>query len=164
MRAFLVRMVGGIVRRPPFQLGGFLQGNSWHDTHRRQTVLQSVERAAREAISHLERLEVALHPWVSYVVMPLFAFANAGVPIEAGVFTDSMAMAVVVGLCVGNPLASSCSVGLPCARGWRSSPKGYLERFWPRVEFWLLLALLWHSSLRGWRSVSACCLRRRSAS
>jgi len=34
----------------------------------------------------------------------LFAFANAGVPIEAGAFTDSVAMAVVVGLCVGKPV------------------------------------------------------------
>jgi NhaA family Na+:H+ antiporter len=63
-----------------------------------------VERAAREAISPLERLEVALHPWVSFVIMPLFAFANAGVPIEAGAFTDSVAMAVVIGLCVGKPV------------------------------------------------------------
>ena len=91
---------------PRFQLGGFLQRDSWHDTHRRQTVLESVERAAREAISLLERLEVALHPWVSFVIIPLFAFANAGVPIEAGAFTDSVAMAVVVGLYVGIVLFS----------------------------------------------------------
>lgn len=37
--------------------------------------------------------------------MPLFAFANAGVPIEAGAFTDSVAMAIVVGLFVGKPIA-----------------------------------------------------------
>jgi NhaA family Na+:H+ antiporter len=86
------------------QLGGFLQGDSWHDMHQRQVLLHSVERAARETLSPVERLEAALHPWVSFVIMPLFAFANAGVPIEAGAFTESVAMAVVVGLCVGKPV------------------------------------------------------------
>jgi NhaA family Na+:H+ antiporter len=86
------------------QLGGFLQGNSWHDTHQRQALLQSVETAVRKSVSPMERLEAALHPWVSFVIMPLFAFANAGVSIAAGAFTDSVAIAVVAGLCVGKPL------------------------------------------------------------
>jgi NhaA family Na+:H+ antiporter len=106
------------------QLGGFLQGDSWHDTHRRQTVLQSVERATREAISPLERLEVALHPWVSFVIMPLFAFANAGVPIEAGAFTDSVAIAVVVGLCVGKPVGIVLFSWLAVRTGLAKLPEG----------------------------------------
>ncbi|HEV8619921.1 MAG TPA: Na+/H+ antiporter NhaA [Nitrospiraceae bacterium] len=109
---------------PRFQLGGFLQRDSWHDTHRRQTVLQSVERAAREAISHLERLEVALHPWVSFVIMPLFAFANASVPIEAGAFTDSVAMAVVVGLCVGKPIGIGLFSWFAVHTGLAKFPEG----------------------------------------
>ena len=42
------------------------------------------EVAARETLSPVERLEIMLHPWVGFVIMPLFAFANAGVPISAG--------------------------------------------------------------------------------
>jgi Na+:H+ antiporter, NhaA family len=35
--------------------------------------------AAREAVSPLQRLEDGLHPWVAFVIMPVFALANAGV-------------------------------------------------------------------------------------
>lgn len=38
--------------------------------------------ATREAVSPIERLEIALHPWVAFAIMPLFAVSNAGVPIE----------------------------------------------------------------------------------
>ena len=46
----------------------------------------------------------ALHPWVSFAIMPIFAFANAGVPIQAGAFGEPVALAVVVGLVVGKPV------------------------------------------------------------
>ena len=106
------------------QLGGFLQGNSWHDTHQRQALLQSVETAVRKSTSPMERLEAALHPWVSFVIMPLFAFANAGVPIEAGAFTDSVAMAVVVGLCVGKPVGIVLISWLAVRTGLAKLPEG----------------------------------------
>ena len=106
------------------QLGGFLQGNSWHDTHQRQALLQSVETAVRKSTSPMERLEAALHPWVSFVIMPLFAFANAGVPIEAGAFTDSVAIAVVVGLCVGKPVGIVLISWLAVRTGLAKLPEG----------------------------------------
>ena len=106
------------------QLGGFLQGDSWHDTHQRQALLHSVETAVRKSISPMERLEAALHPWVSFVIMPLFAFANAGVPIEAGAFTDSVAIAVVVGLCVGKPVGIVLISWLAVRTGLAKLPEG----------------------------------------
>src|SRR5262249_61746778 len=69
-----------------------------------QALLRDVERATRETLSPLERLETTLHPWVSFVIMPLFAFANAGVPIQLGAFHDAVAIAVMVGLGIGKPL------------------------------------------------------------
>jgi Na+:H+ antiporter, NhaA family len=106
------------------QLGGFLQGEGWHDAHERQAVLRSVERAARETISPLERLEAALHPWVSFVIMPLFALANAGVPIDAGAFKESVTMAVVVGLCVGKPVGIVLFSWLAVCTGLAKLPEG----------------------------------------
>ncbi|HJY82371.1 MAG TPA: Na+/H+ antiporter NhaA [Candidatus Binatia bacterium] len=85
-------------------LGEFLQGESWQDARERQALLRDVERATRETLSPLERLETTLHPWVSFVIMPLFAFANAGVPIQLGAFHDAVAIAVMVGLGIGKPL------------------------------------------------------------
>lgn len=56
----------------------------------------------------LEDLEHDLHPWSSYVVIPVFAIANAGVDLGDGALTDAMssrlAWAVVIGLVVGKCL------------------------------------------------------------
>jgi len=106
------------------QLAEFLQGDSWHHSSTRQAVLQSVERATRETTSPLERLETALHPWVSFLIMPLFAFANAGVPLESGAFTGSVAMAIMVGLCVGKPVGIVLFSWLAVRAGVAKLPEG----------------------------------------
>jgi Na+:H+ antiporter, NhaA family len=61
-------------------------------------------RAARETLSPLERLETVLHPWVSFFIMPLFALANAGVPVELSAVRQSVATAVMIGLVIGKPV------------------------------------------------------------
>lgn len=60
--------------------------------------------AAREAISPLERLEVGLHPWVAFAIMPLFALANAGVELRPSALGEPVALAVAAGLAVGKPV------------------------------------------------------------
>lgn len=86
------------------KLRAFLQGDVQHDAGERQALLRTVERATRETQSPLERLENMLHPWVGFVIMPLFAFANAGVIIEPAAFTDAIALSVTAALIVGKPL------------------------------------------------------------
>ena len=66
--------------------------------------LQVAEIAAREALSPVERLELALHPWVGFAIMPLFALANAGMPISLREFTSPVAVAVFAGFAIGKPL------------------------------------------------------------
>ena len=61
-------------------------------------------RAARETISPLEYIEAALHPWVGFVIMPVFALANAGVPLRVSDLGDPVGQAIGVGLVVGKPL------------------------------------------------------------
>lgn len=73
------------------------------DTRDRNT-LQVAEIAARETLSPVERLEIALHPWVGFVIMPLFAFANAGLPLSFQDFGSSLTVAVFVGFALGKPL------------------------------------------------------------
>jgi NhaA family Na+:H+ antiporter len=87
---------------------------------------------SREAVSPLARAEAALHPWTSYVVIPLFAFANAGVRLSAEALRDAttspVTLGVVLGLVVGKvlgiTLASAIAVRtgvgrLPAGCGWR---------------------------------------------
>jgi NhaA family Na+:H+ antiporter len=60
--------------------------------------------AAKESISPLERIETALHPWVGFLIMPLFALANAGVPLTPEALGDRVAVAVALGLFLGKPI------------------------------------------------------------
>jgi NhaA family Na+:H+ antiporter len=73
------------------------------DTKDRET-LQVAEIAARETLSPVERLEFALHSWVGFVIMPLFAFANAGLPLSPGEIGSAVTLAVFVGFVVGKPV------------------------------------------------------------
>jgi NhaA family Na+:H+ antiporter len=56
---------------------------------------------SREAVSPLARVEAALHPWTSYVIIPLFALANAGVTFTAEGFRDSVTSPVTLGVLLG---------------------------------------------------------------
>lgn len=73
------------------------------DTRDRQT-LQVAEIAAREALSPVERLEILLHPWVGFVILPLFAFANAGLPLSSADLGSPVTVAVFVGFALGKPI------------------------------------------------------------
>ena len=63
-----------------------------------------IEFAIRESISPLHRLEMALHPWVSFLIMPLFALANAGLMFDVSNLGHRIAIGVMLGLVVGKPL------------------------------------------------------------
>jgi len=80
------------------------QGDSWPQGAERASQVQRFRTLARETVSPLEYLENALHPWVGFLIMPIFALANAGVPIGLSSLTSPVAHAVAVGLIVGKPL------------------------------------------------------------
>jgi Na+/H+ antiporter NhaA len=68
------------------------------------------------AVSPNERFQASLHPWTSYVVVPLFALANAGVPLGDGALGRAVGspvtIGVVVGLVLGKLLGIALSTGL----------------------------------------------------
>ena len=70
----------------------------------RQKALARMVMVAREGTSPLERLEFALHPWVAFVIMPIFAFANAGVAMNVASLKSPIAFAVAAGLVIGKPV------------------------------------------------------------
>jgi len=109
-------------------LGGFMEGENWQDIRERTASLRMLQRAARETISPLERLEGMLHPWVSFVIMPLFALANAGVPIRAESFAHPVALAVAIGLAVGKPLGIVVFSLLAVRSGLARLPQGVTWR------------------------------------
>jgi len=66
------------------------------------------EKSAVESRSMFERLEHLIHPWSSFVVVPIFALANAGIAIDGGVARDAatspVSLGVVFGLVLGKPI------------------------------------------------------------
>jgi NhaA family Na+:H+ antiporter len=69
--------------------------------------LDGLRVANREAVSPVERLQHSLHGWVAFVIMPLFAFANGGVPLGQVSFEGDalwVFIGVAVGLLVGKPI------------------------------------------------------------
>ncbi len=83
---------------------------------------------SREAVSPLARVEAALHPWTSYVVVPLFALANAGVAlgtsgIDSGI-ERRLALAIVLARVVGKPLGIVLAVAAAVRGGFAREPSG----------------------------------------
>jgi NhaA family Na+:H+ antiporter len=64
-------------------------------------ILLQVESVSRDTDSPLDRLEHAIHPWSSYVVIPAFALANAGLVITGESIADALASAVTYGIVLG---------------------------------------------------------------
>lgn len=77
-------------------------------------VIARMRDDTRDAIPPSQRLEHAMHPFVSFVVMPVFALANAGVSFEGldadAVFSTWVAPGVALGLLAGKPLGIVLSV------------------------------------------------------
>ena len=73
-----------------------------------------VSAEGREAISPLTRVEALLHPWTSYLIVPLFALANAGVSFTAGAFDPPGAGRVGVGLVLARTLGKVLGIVIAC--------------------------------------------------
>jgi len=78
-------------------------GRHWSGDTADRADLRRAGVAAKEALSPVERLEIALHPWTGFVIMPLFALANAGVRISLSDLTSRITVAIFAGLVLGKP-------------------------------------------------------------
>ncbi len=85
---------------------------------REQPTAELVRRATASlaaTVSPNARLQTYYHPWTSFVIVPLFALANAGVVVNAGVlahaFTAPVTLGILVGYVVGKPLGVVATAG-----------------------------------------------------
>jgi Na+/H+ antiporter NhaA len=69
---------------------------------------RSARSALRAAVSPNERLQALWHPWTSYVIVPLFALANAGVQLSGSflgkAFSSPVTLGILFGYVVGKPI------------------------------------------------------------
>lgn len=77
--------------------------------------------------SMLHRLEHGLHPWVAFLILPLFAFANAGVRLEGVSFTDLLApvpLGIATGLFIGKQVGVFGMAWIAIVTGIAKRPVG----------------------------------------
>lgn len=89
--------------------------------------LKEIESASDKVISPLQDMEDSLHPVVNYIIVPLFAFANAGIffgDLQFGALFSGVAPAIIVGLVAGKFLGIFTFSWLAVKLGWAPMPEG----------------------------------------
>lgn len=100
------------------------QGADWSADTGDRRALRLARVATREAESPVEQLEMLLHPWVAFAIMPLFALANAGIAFPSGDVGGGVALAVFVGLVLGKPAGVIAASWLATRAGLARLPPG----------------------------------------
>jgi NhaA family Na+:H+ antiporter len=75
----------------------------------------------------LEQLEESLHPWVAFAILPLFAFANAGVSLKGlslGKLVEPVPLGIAMGLFIGKPVGIFGASWLAVVSGLARRPEG----------------------------------------
>jgi NhaA family Na+:H+ antiporter len=93
-----------------------------------EVMVSDLAFASREAVAPLTRIERALHPWTAFTIMPVFALANAGVPIAVESIGAPVSMAVAAGLFLGKSAGIFGASWLTVKLGWAARPAGVT---WP---------------------------------
>jgi len=98
------------------------------EIERAEATLDDVVRLANESTSPLERLERRLSPWTAYVIVPVFALANAGVALSSDALvragTDAVALGVALALVLGKTIGVYGATRLAVRLGIGSLPPG----------------------------------------
>jgi Na+/H+ antiporter NhaA len=92
---------------------------------------QFAREGVRRALAPNERLQLLWHPWTSYVIVPVFALANAGIAVDGDLlarsFTSPITLGILVGYVVGKPVGI---VGSSWALTWLSRGRLRLPVGW----------------------------------
>jgi NhaA family Na+:H+ antiporter len=121
---------GEFLERSRYVLDRFEQaGDKGEDVltnEERQAALHALNRATYKLEPPLHELEHALHPWVVFAIMPLFALANAGVPLGGGIaeaLASPVALGIVGGLVIGKQLGVTLFAWLAVRSGLSELPE-----------------------------------------
>lgn len=90
--------------------------------------LEALEKIIHNTESPLYRFEHRLQPWVAFVIMPLFAFFNAGVHLPThltlGLLFEPHVLGIFFGLLMGKPMGVLLACAFAVSRGWATLPTG----------------------------------------
>lgn len=96
-------------------------------TNEQRAAVQELEVACQRVGSPLQRMEHAIHPWVAFLIIPIFALANAGVALDTGLetaLTSSITWGVLVGLVAGKSVGVTLFAWLAVRSGVAAMPQG----------------------------------------
>ena len=98
------------------------------DAQRLQQPLRLLDVARREILPPVVRVQLTLHPWVAFGIMPFFALANAGVSIDGVDLSvggaQNVMLGVIIALLFGKPLGICGVTCLMLKVGWCRLPPG----------------------------------------
>ena len=110
------------------QLRRFKRALSLGDFDRAEAIMGQVEELSRGTESQLDRRLRQVHPWSSYVVLPLFALANSGVALNADSLgraaSSGITWGILLGLVLGKPLGIVGFAWLATRLRIASAPEG----------------------------------------
>jgi NhaA family Na+:H+ antiporter len=92
-----------------------------------QSAIEALEDSCEKVQPPLHRLEHGLHPWVTFVIMPMFALANAGVVFEGRLASNPsqpVMLGVILGLLFGKPIGITLASWLAVRSRLASLPGG----------------------------------------
>jgi NhaA family Na+:H+ antiporter len=121
--AFALESREGIAQR----VARFFEAPSGHGA-------RHASRLVRDVVPLTESLQHLLHPWTSYLVVPVFALANAGVALDgdavAGAATSAVTLGIVLGLVAGKLAGITAASWLAVRLGIATLPRGVT---WPQL-------------------------------
>jgi len=104
-----------------------------------QHLIRKMTAECHHVEAPLQRIEHNLHPISVFIIMPLFAFANAGVELPMGTIGDlvlePVTLGVALGLLVGKPLGITLAAYIACKVGLAQLPSGTNWRMLAGVSF-----------------------------
>jgi NhaA family Na+:H+ antiporter len=90
-------------------------------------IVEEIRKYSKEALTPLQRLEHAMHPFVAFVILPIFAFSNAGITFSGDILdqiSSPVFSGVFYGLMVGKVLGVFGFVLILNKMGWVRLPEG----------------------------------------
>jgi NhaA family Na+:H+ antiporter len=112
----------------PELLRRFREARESGDHERAEQALSQLETLTQGTESPLDRLEHKLAPWSSYVIVPIFALANAGVALSGDMVSNAVSspvtLGVAMGLVVGKPIGVLLAAWLAVRFGLAQFPRG----------------------------------------